>query len=272
MDCLDPDPCKCKSTPEHQTRVFSWASPGQKSLSGELRISHKYDQEFMRTHSMQPAKSMNLPKRASSVVRTASDSPVSDIEFGNSDKARKAQIKSSQSSVKDEEEYRDHNVIDHAWSQQLSSRVSLDQGSGFSIPFQSKLSNSSYKHFSSLGLQGSSSSKDEVPYSPCSIDATSAKNKWSSSRQRHFKDDFGENEPLLESMDRLKCKGCHQNHYKKRKGAKVQIFCVLLKDFVISYCFPNIIRHPHENGWCRRSSTQIIPDCIKAKQQHLGWR
>lgn len=66
-----------------------------------------------------------------------------------------------------------------------------------------------------------------MPYSPCSIDATSAKNKWPSSRQRHFKDGFEENEPLLESMDRLKCKGCHQKHYKKRKGAKVQIFCVV---------------------------------------------
>lgn len=272
MDCLDPNPCKCKPIPEHQTRVFSWASPGQKSLSRELRISHKYDQEFMRAHSMQPANSLNLPKRASSVVGTAWDSPVSDIEFGNSDKVRKTQIKASQSSVNDEEEYTDHKVIDDAWSPQTASRVSLDQGSGFSIPFQSKLSNSSYKHFSSLSLRGSSSSKDEASYSPCSIDATSAKNNWPNGRQRHFKDGLEETEPLLESIDTLKYKGCNKKHYKKRKGAKVQIFCVLLKNFVISCCYPNIIRHPHENGWCRRSSTQIIPDCIKVKQQHLGWR
>lgn len=83
---------------------------------------------------------MNLPKRASSVVRTALDSPVSDIEFGNSDKARKAQIKASQSSVKDEEEYRDHNVIDHAWSQQVSSRVSLIKDLDFQF-----LSNPNYQ-------------------------------------------------------------------------------------------------------------------------------
>ena len=41
--------------------------------------------------------------------------------------------------MKDEEEYRDDNVIDRACSQQVSSTVFVDQGSGFSIPCQSQL-------------------------------------------------------------------------------------------------------------------------------------
>ena len=41
--------------------------------------------------------------------------------------------------MKDEEEYRDDIVIDHAYSQQVSSIVYVDQGSGFSIPCQNQL-------------------------------------------------------------------------------------------------------------------------------------
>lgn len=275
MDCLDLNLCtrKCKSTPKHQTEVFSWASPGQKSLSRQVKIARQYDQEFMRAHSMKPANSLNQLKRDSFVVKkTAWDSPVSGMEFGRSDKVRKTQIKANQNSMKDEEEYRDHNISDHAWSQQVSSRASVDQRSGFSVPFQSKSSNSSYKHSASLGLQGSSPSKDKVLYSPCSIDATSAKSNWPDNIQRHFKDGLEETEAFVESMDTLKYKGCREKYYKKKNGTKVQIFCVILKNFVISGWFPNIIRHPNKNGWCKRSSTETVPNCIKVKHQHLGWK
>ena len=68
--------------------------------------------------------------------RAVWDSPVLDMEFGNSDKVRKTQIKASQNFMKDEEEYRDDNVIDRTFSQQVSSTVYVDQGSVFSIPCQ----------------------------------------------------------------------------------------------------------------------------------------
>ena len=41
--------------------------------------------------------------------------------------------------MKDEEEYRDDNVIDHACSQQASSTVYVDQGYVFSNPCQNQL-------------------------------------------------------------------------------------------------------------------------------------
>ena len=91
MDCLELNLCTCKykSTLKYQIGVFSWASLGHKSLSRQLRISHKYDKEFMRASSMQPASSPNLLKKVSSVVkRSVWDSPILDVEFGTSDKVR----------------------------------------------------------------------------------------------------------------------------------------------------------------------------------------
>lgn len=257
MDCLELNlcTCKCKSTPKDQTGVFSWASLGQKSLSRQLRISHKYDQEFMRARSMQPASSLNLLKKVSSVVKRAVwDSPVLDVEFGNSDKVRKTQINASQNFMKDEEEYKDDNIIDRACSQQVSSTVSVDQGSGFSIPCQTKSSNSTYKHSAPLGLQQSSPSKDKVP---CSIEATPAKNNCPNNIQRQIKDGREEAMALMEAMDTMKYKGCCEKHYKKRNGAKVQILSVLARKFVMSW-FPSTTRLHNINGWCKKGGTQTI--------------
>lgn len=256
MDGLDLNlcTCKCKCTPKDQIGVFSWASPGQKSVSRQLRNSHKYDQEFMRARSRQPASSLNLLKKVSSEVkRTVWDSPVLDMEFGSSDKVRKTQSKASQNFMKDEEEYRGDNVIDHACSQQVSSIASE-----FSIPFQTKSSNSSCKHSGPLGQQQSSPSKDKVPYSPCSIEATPAKDNCSNNIQRQIKDGREETKDLMEVMDRLKYEGCCEKHYEKRNGAKVQIFCVLARKFVMSW-FPSTTRLPNINGWCKKGGTQTIP-------------
>ena len=66
---------------------------------------------------MQLASSPNLLKKFSSVVkRIVWDSPMLDVEFGNSDKVRKTQIKASHNFMKDEEKNRGDNVIDRACS------------------------------------------------------------------------------------------------------------------------------------------------------------
>ena len=55
---------------------------------------------------MQLASTSNLLKKVSPVVKRAAwDSPVLDVEFGNSDKVRKTKIKACQNFMKDEEEY-----------------------------------------------------------------------------------------------------------------------------------------------------------------------
>ena len=46
-----------------------------------------------------------MKKVPSIVKRVVWDSPVLDVEFGNSDKVRKTKIKASQNFMKDEEEY-----------------------------------------------------------------------------------------------------------------------------------------------------------------------
>ena len=97
----------------------------------------------------------------------------------------------------------------------------------FQFLVKTNSSNSSYKHSSPLGLQQSSPSKDKLPCSPCSIEATPAKNKCANNIHGQIKDGREEAKALMEVMNTTKYKGCCEKHYKKRNGAMLQILSVL---------------------------------------------
>ncbi|KAH9328293.1 hypothetical protein KI387_000401, partial [Taxus chinensis] len=264
----------------------SWPSLVQKSLSGQLRSSQKYHQGLMRSQSVQGASPLYSLKRISSMVKKTvwnSQGSLSSEDKGleNSEEKSKTQ---NQNHMKDGEEYTDdEDDDDDGFSEYLSSPKDFN-GAPFGqesecikssycsfkdlIPLGPPVSNSG-KEFLLLGSQLSKSGKKVMPLGrfrsrPSNISVTPVKDDCTNNVQRKYKDDV-ETKGFVEGMQAVKYKGSCEKHSKSTKPAKMQIFSVLLRNFMINCGFLSATAHANNSGLCRRNGTHTV-HCIRKKQ------
>lgn len=262
----------------------SWQSLVQKSLSGQLRSSQKYHQDLIRSQTVKVASSLQSLKRVSSLVKgivwNSQGFLSQDVkELECLEKFRKCQ---SGDPTKDKEEHSDDDDDDDDESSPKNSSVSSFVEASQCLTSSSSSCNdpdclappdcNSCQDLLPLGSPRSRSPKEVVPFGRLENFSNNIvipiKDDCPNHVKRHFSDGI-ETKGSMETMDSAKCKGSYGKHAKKTIHAKMQVFSVLFRNFVISCWVPSATRHTNNIGLCRGSGTNT-KHCIKKKQVYLS--